>query len=138
MENATPTGAEFVSAFIQNSPFGVQLGLRLDHIEPDHARLVLPYAETSTTYADVVHGGAISTLVDVAGTAAAWSAAEPTEAPRGATIGLSVDFLRPARGADLVADARVLRRGRSVCFIEVDVTLDGELVAKGLVTYKLG
>jgi uncharacterized protein (TIGR00369 family) len=132
------TGAEFVSAFIRNSPFGVRLGLRLDNIERDRVRLVLPYADDNVTYADVIHGGAISTLIDVAATAAAWSAAEPSDSPRGATIGLSIDFLRAARGADLIADARVMRRGRSVCFVEVDVALDGELVAKGLVTYKLG
>src|SRR5919197_970201 len=73
-----------------------------------------------------------------AASAAAWSAAEPTDAPRGATIGLSVDFLRAARAGDLEAGARVLRRGRSVCFCEVDVRLGDELVAKGLVSYKLG
>jgi acyl-coenzyme A thioesterase PaaI-like protein len=36
-----------------------------------------------------------------------------------------------------VADARVLRRGRSVCFCEVDVRDGDDLVAKGLVSYKL-
>jgi acyl-coenzyme A thioesterase PaaI-like protein len=39
----------------------------------------------------------------------------------------------------VVADARVLRRGRSLCFCDVDVTdASGTLVAKGIVTYKLG
>jgi uncharacterized protein (TIGR00369 family) len=129
---------EFVTAFVRNSPFGKGIGLRLEEIEPDRARLVLPFDSAVTTYADVVHGGAVSTLVDVAATAAAWSGAEPTDAPRGATIGLTVDFLRAAVGTDLAAEARVIRRGRSVCFCEVDVTGGEELVAKGLVTYKLG
>jgi uncharacterized protein (TIGR00369 family) len=129
---------DFITEFMRQSPFGTRLGLRLDGIEPDRARVVLPYAEAVTTYADVVHGGAVSTLVDVAATAAAWSAAEPTEAPRGATVGLSVDFLRAARGGDLEADARVIRRGLSLCFCEVDVRLGDDLVAKGLVSYKLG
>ena len=129
---------DFITEFMRQSPFGTRLGLRLDGIEPDRARVVLLYAYAVTTYADVVHGGAVSTLVDVAATAAAWSAAEPTEAPRGATVGLSVDFLRAARGGDLEADARVIRRGRSLCFCEVDVRLGDDLVAKGLVSYKLG
>jgi uncharacterized protein (TIGR00369 family) len=129
---------DFVTEFMRHSPFGSGLGLRLEHIEKDRARVVLPYDESVTTYADIVHGGAVSTLVDVAATAAAWSAAEPTGTPRGATIGLSVDFLRAARAGDLEADARVIRRGRSICFCEVDVRLGDELVAKGLVSYKLG
>ena len=128
---------DFVTEFMRHSPFGRGLGLRLEHIENDRARVVLPYDESVTTYADIVHGGAVSTLVDVAATAAAWSAAEPTDTPRGATIGLSVDFLRAARAGDLEADARVIRRGRSIC-CEVDVRLDDALVAKGLVSYKLG
>jgi len=129
---------DFVTEFMRHSPFGTGLGLRLEHIENDRARVVLPYDESVTTYADIVHGGAVSTLVDVAATAAAWSAAEPTDTPRGATIGLSVDFLRAARAGDLEADARVIRRGRSICFCEVDVRLGDALVAKGLVSYKLG
>jgi uncharacterized protein (TIGR00369 family) len=129
---------DFVTEFMRRSPFGTGMGLRLAHIETDRVRVVLPYAEAVTTIADVVHGGAVSTLVDVAATAAAWSGAEPTDNPRGATIGLTVEFLRAARGVDLTAEGRVLRRGRSVCFCEVDVTGGGELVAKGLVSYKLG
>ena len=44
------------------------------------------------------------------------------------------------RAQALVADARVIRRGSSLCFCEVKVTGadDDALVAAGLVTYKLG
>jgi acyl-coenzyme A thioesterase PaaI-like protein len=58
---------------------------------------------------------------------------------RGTTVGMSVDFLSAARSQDLTATARVLRRGSSLCFCEVEVAGgDGRLVAKALVTYKLG
>jgi acyl-coenzyme A thioesterase PaaI-like protein len=50
-----------------------------------------------------------------------------------------VSFVAAARAQDLVADARVVRRGKTICFCEVDVTDGGDTtVAKGLVTYKLG
>ena len=53
-------------------------------------------------------------------------------------MGLTVDFVAAGRG-DLVADARVLRRGGSLCFCDVEVAdADDRLVAKALVTYKLG
>ena len=58
-----------------------------------------------------------------------------------ATVGDVVhgDFVASARGQEVTADARVIRRGKSLCFCEVDVTdAHGSLVAKGLVTYKLG
>jgi uncharacterized protein (TIGR00369 family) len=139
MANSDPAGAELVRGFMEHSPFGRLLGLRLEAIEDDRVELVLPFREEMATYGDVVHGGAISTLVDVAATAAAWSAAEPESVTKGATVGFSVSLLRAARGQDLRADARVVRRGRSICFCEVDVVdAEGRGVAKGLVTYKLG
>jgi acyl-coenzyme A thioesterase PaaI-like protein len=71
---------------------------------------------------------------------ASWSAIEFEQPPRGTTVGLTVDFVSAARAQDLIADARVLRRGSSLCFCEVKVRGAGDesLVASGLVTYKLG
>ncbi|MDX6632524.1 MAG: hypothetical protein QOG26_529, partial [Solirubrobacterales bacterium] len=125
-------GAALMREFLAHSPFARELGLALDSIEADRAELVLPFREGLATYADVVHGGAICALVDVAATAAAWSDIEPSASPQGATVGLTVDFLRAARGVDLRARARVVRRGRQLCFCDVEVIRpDEELVAKG-------
>ena len=73
------------------------------------------------TVGDLVHGGAISSLVDTAATLAAWSGLESLDNVRGTTISLAVTFMSAARGSDLVADARVVRRGKTICFCEVDV-----------------
>jgi uncharacterized protein (TIGR00369 family) len=131
--------ADVLAAYIEHSPFAAHLGLRTEAIEPDHVRLALPFQERLVTVGDVVHGGAISSLVDTAATVAAWSGLESVENARGTTISLTVTFVAAARGRDLVADARVVRRGKTICFCEVDVE-DGEgaTVAQGLVTYKLG
>lgn len=131
------TRADLVEAFIPNSPFVGHLGMRLTALEQDRAELVLPFDEELATIGDVVHGGAIATLIDTAGMAAAWAdRSEPGEAA-GSTIGMSVDFVAAARGEDLTANATVIRRGRSLCFCEVEVTgQDGQVVAKGLVTHR--
>jgi uncharacterized protein (TIGR00369 family) len=131
-------GPALVRGFLDHSPFGQELGIELAALEEDRAELVLRFADRLTTYGDVLHGGAIGTLIDVAATAAAWSNAEVSDSPRGATVSLTVDFLRAARGVDLQAVAEVVRRGSEICFCEVDVReVDGQLVAKALVTYKL-
>jgi len=130
--------ADVLAAYVEHSPFAVHLGLRSEVVEPDHVRLAMPFREELATVGDVVHGGAISTLVDTAATLAAWSGLESLENVRGTTISLAVTFMSAARGSDLVADARVVRRGKTICFCEVDVR-DGETkVAQGLITYKLG
>jgi uncharacterized protein (TIGR00369 family) len=134
-----PSGAEVISQFLLHSPFVRHLGVRLESIEDDHARLVMPYRDELATIGDVVHGGALCALVDTAAMAASWSAHEVSGPLRGTTVGLSVDFVAPARGLQVTADARVVKRGKSLCFCDVDVTdAAGGLVAKGIVTYKLG
>ena len=134
----TPTGAEIITEFLKHSPFVAHLGMRLDHIEPDRVELSMPFHQELVTIGEVVHGGAISSLVDTAAMAAAWSGFDGTGALRGTTVGLSVDFLAAAEASEMRAEATVLRRGKSLCFCEVDVTAADRLVAKGLVTYKLG
>ena len=49
-----------------------------------------------------------------------------------------MDFLAAGSATDLTAEARVVRRGRSMVFIEIDVADSNQLaIAQGLVTYKL-
>ena len=119
-------------------PFALLLGLQIEEIQPESCRMRLPFRPEVRTAGEIVHGGAISTLIDSAGVVAAWS--NVTSSPtRGATANLSVSFLAAAQSTDLLAEARVIRRGRSVVFVEIDVTtLTGEAIAKGLLTYKLG
>jgi uncharacterized protein (TIGR00369 family) len=133
-----PAGAGIMREFIPASPFARHVGIEIESLETDRARLRLPFTEALATMGDLVHGGAVSTLVDTAAMAAAWCTDDVPDALRGTTVGLTVDFVSAGRG-ELAADARVLRRGGSLCFCDVEVLDgDGRLVAKGLVTYKLG
>ena len=130
---------EIITAAITGSPLGRLLGVVLDHAEVDAVRVRLPFETRVTTIGDVVHGGAIAALVDVAATAAAWTDVDMSQSPRGTTVGFTVTFLVAARASDLVAHARVVRRGGSLVTIEVDVRDGGDAsVARALVTYKLG
>jgi uncharacterized protein (TIGR00369 family) len=131
------TRAELVEAFIPQSPFVGHLGMRLTVLEQDRAEMVLPFSDELTTIGDVVHGGAISTLIDTAGMAAAWADRSDPGERSGSTIGLSVDFVAAARAEDVTAKANVIRRGKSLCFCEVEATGEaGQVVAKGLVTHR--
>jgi uncharacterized protein (TIGR00369 family) len=118
--------------------FGILLGARLDHLEDGFCRLVLPFKPELSRGDELVHGGVIAALIDKAGTAAAWSYTDIGEGARGATVGLTVNYLIGANSCDLIAEARVVRRGGSISVIDVEVRNPaGELVAKGPVTYKL-
>jgi uncharacterized protein (TIGR00369 family) len=130
---------ELVRGLIVDSPLGRLLGFEIASVERDLVRVRLPFRSEVTTVGDIVHGGAISALVDTAATAAAWSAADLTGNPRGTTIALTVNFITAARGQDITAQARVIQRGRTITVCEVGVEgEDGKRVASALVTYKLG
>jgi uncharacterized protein (TIGR00369 family) len=121
--------------FLPTSPFVGHLGMRLTDVQPGRATLVMPFAERLIT----IHGGAIASLIDTAAMVAAWSEAEVTGNPRGSTVALTVNYLTAADGEDLQATASVLRRGRSLVYLDIEVRgASGKLVAKGLATYKLG
>jgi len=133
------TSEDLVRSVIVGSPFGTLVGVRPETIEPDRVRLRLPFRPEVTTVGEVVHGGAIASLVDVAATAAVWSGADLATSQRGTTIGFTLNFLAAARGQDLLASATVIHRGRTICVCEVDVRgADGNPVARALVTYKVG
>src|SRR6266404_9464481 len=114
-------GAELIRGFLSVSPFVRHLGMDVVALEPDHATLRLPFTASVVTVGDVVHGGAISALVDTTAMAAAWSTADPPANLRGTTVALSVDFVTAARAQDLTAVGRVIRRGRTLVFCEVEV-----------------
>jgi len=131
-----PPAAEFVRAFVATSPFARRIGLVVVDLSADRAELRLPFDEGNVTVADVVHGGAIATLLDVAVTAAAFCAPEALEASSGATISLTVNYVRAGRG-DLVAVGRAVRRAGGLCFCSAEATdADGRTVAAAIGTYR--
>jgi len=136
--NETPTRREIIEQFIPNSPHAKQLGIRIASLGTDEAVLELPFKPELATIGEVVHGGAIGALIDTAAMAAAWASDEEPESLTGATISLTMDYLTAARG-DLAADARVIRRGRRLCYVRVDVTDGGgAAVAAAQAVYRLG
>ena len=133
------TAEDIVREVIVASPYGRLVGVRLVAVTAGRVEVTLPFRPEVTTVGDVVHGGAIAALIDVAATAAVWSTADPAASTRGTTIGFTVIFLAAGRGQDLTAVATVIQRGRTICVSDVDVrAADATTVARALVTYKLG
>jgi uncharacterized protein (TIGR00369 family) len=131
-----PPAAELVRAFIASSPFSRRVGLEVVDLAADRAELRLPFDEGNVTVAEMVHGGAIATLLDVAVTAAAFCAPEALDATSGATISLTVNYVRAGRG-DLVAVGRAVRRAGGLCFCDAEATdADGRTVATAMGTYR--
>lgn len=131
-------GAALMRQFVPSSPFAALLGVRVVETADGRAVLELPWRAELATMGATAHGGAVATLLDTAAMVAAWCGAPEPDALRGSTASLSVNYLASAEAADLTATAQVLRRGRSLTHVEVDVVAAGLPVAKGLVAYRVG
>lgn len=117
---------------------GGLLGMTVDLAVEGRCVVRMPTGGDAQNGAGRVHGGAITALIDNAATAAAWSYKNLGKDARGTTISLTCNFLDASKASDLIADARVTRRGRSTVFVEIHVAdTDDKAVAQGLVTYKL-
>lgn len=116
------------------SPMARDLGLRLEQAGPDLTILRMPFRPENITFEDVIHGGAIATLIDVAA-AAGFVAGARNDLVGGVTSTMFISYLSAARSCDLLAEARPLRRGRAQTTCEVTVLNPArDLIARGIVT----
>ncbi len=112
------------------------LGANLRRVEPGAIDIVLPFREELTQQNGYLHAGILTTIAD---SACGYSAC--TLMPAGADV-LSVEFkvnlLRPAMGEMFVAEARVLKAGKTLTVARCDVhawtAAESKLVATMLAT----
>jgi uncharacterized protein (TIGR00369 family) len=119
------------------SYFSNVVGIEVDELRRDYARMRLPWRSELNQPAGLIHGGAIAALVDTVVVPAIGTAYD--DARPFSTIEMSVRYLGPVRQEDLVAEGWVTRRGKRVVFCEVDVrTAGGVQVATGQLIYVVG
>ncbi|SNR62629.1 PaaI family thioesterase [Puniceibacterium sediminis] len=111
--------------FIESIPHAGALGLTVTHIGDGTAEIVMPYNPRLIGDPDtgVIHGGAVSALMDTCGGAAVIS--HPQSPGGTATIGLRIDYMRAATpGQSITARATCHHITRSVAFVRAIATDD--------------
>ena len=112
------------------------VGLRLEEVRLDYARMRLAYRRELDQPQGVVHGGALATLADTVVVPAIGSAYDDRRALL--TIAMTIQYLDAVVREDVVAEGWVEKRGRSTCFCRVELrTASGVLVATASVVYKV-
>jgi uncharacterized protein (TIGR00369 family) len=110
------------------------IGLQLEEVRTDYARMRLPYRSELTQPAGVMHGGALVTLIDTVVVPAVGSYYD--EMMDLFTISLTTNFIGPVIDDDPVAEGWVERRGRTTIFCRVEVrTATKGLVANASLVY---
>ena len=104
--------------FIEALPHSRVLGMSLSWIGDGEAEITMPYDERliGDPLTGVIHGGAVSALMDTCGGASVVS--HPDAPAYTATIDLRIDYMRAARpGQRIYARAECHRLTRSVAFV---------------------
>ena len=120
---------------LAGSPFSEHLGLTVVEWSPGRALVSLEITDNLRNRRGDAHGGVTATLLDAALGIACRSHTD--EWMSEGTVTLNVQFIEPAQGT-LLAEARLLRAGRTVAFAEGEVRdQKGTIVAKATATFKI-
>ncbi len=127
--------ADYKAEFDTN-PYHQSLGVTVVERRPSYGRIVLKKDQnTPGGIGGSVHGGVLAAMVDIAMLVAIFAESREGEVPAG-TAELSITYLRQAHGDNIYASATVVKRGRQLSLIEVDITDDDErLCARGRTLY---
>jgi uncharacterized protein (TIGR00369 family) len=130
----TPVELERVEGALARVPFARLLGISLGEFRRGEATLHMDARPELMQNNGIMHGGAIASLLDTATAFAILTLLNPDQTT--ATVELTIHYLRPILHGKVTAHARVLRSGRRLATITVDVTNGaGELAATAITTY---
>lgn len=120
----------------ENTSFAEWVGTELLSTEEGRAVARLQAEEWHLNAMGAVHGGLLSTLIDVSMAEALTTIAEEGEQPF--TIQLTVNYMKPAKPGTLTSTAEVRMGGERVTIVEAEVVQEGEddeIVALATGTY---
>jgi uncharacterized protein (TIGR00369 family) len=133
-------------------PFNRMLGLRMGEIHPECVTMSFDMKPEliGNYFYGILHGGVISSVLDMAGGVAIMIAAvqkrqgqtlEELAAILGkaSTINLHIDYIRPGKGETFTAKAYLVQSGNKISFARMELFNEKSLlIANGTGTYLVG
>ncbi|MDX6532072.1 MAG: hypothetical protein QOH41_4362 [Blastocatellia bacterium] len=113
-------------------PYAKLIGLELGEISPGAVSIHLGVRNDLKQNQGVIHGGAVASLIDTAAAFAVLTQLDMNE--RVSTTDLTIHYLRPASSGRLTAEARIVRGGRRLFVLSVEVRNDQQILVATAVT----
>lgn len=133
-DSLTPLQTERLQEAFKRVPFAHLLQLELGHMRHGAATLHMEVRDELRQNNGVVHGGVIASLVDTAAAFAILTILEKDQTST--TVDLTIHYLRPLLEGRATAHARVVRAGRRILTITVEVLNESEtIVATALTSF---
>lgn len=118
-------------------PYHELLGIRLVEWRDGFARVVCDSGPGHLNRSGIVHGGVILSLIDQAAAFAGLWCSVPGNMRKAVTIDLDCRFTGQVSGGEVVAEGKLISRGRNIFFARTEVFNDkGEMVAFGASTHR--
>jgi uncharacterized protein (TIGR00369 family) len=143
---------QIASYWNDNMPFNQLLGLKITHFNSEESEIRFSWQDKliGNPMQKILHGGVTASALDLAGgVVAAANIIEQLEETSAekihqslsklGTIDLRTDFLRPGRGEEFIATARIIRSGSKVAVARMELHNEqGDHIAFGTGTYMVG
>lgn len=137
MSEINPTARAIVDSAL-NEPYCRFLGVSAMEIEAGKVRLQLPYRDEVSNPGRQVHGGVMSSMLGIAGRAAALSQVELTPPFSAASAEINVTYLSSAVGESMIASGEVMRRGRELTHVRCALATEaGKPLASAMVIFRV-
>ena len=115
------------------NPFIKFVGIQVPQLGKGYARFLLPFKPDLANSIGLMQGGVIAALADEAVAYALYSLVPAGEMFN--TVEMKINFLGAVQVGEVVAEAHIAKRGRTISLGEFEVRQADRLVAKGLCTY---
>ena len=127
-----------IATRLASNPVVKFMSIGLREVTKGEATLILKYREELQNSMGLLQGGILGVLADVAGGVSLYSVLTDPLKVAIPTVEFKLNFLRPAKGGDLVARGKVVQCGRQIAICQVEVSSEnGLLLATGIFTYMI-
>jgi uncharacterized protein (TIGR00369 family) len=149
MDNSQQFKLDQLSKTFTEIPFNRMLGLQLESITAEQA--VMSFSMKQELIGNylygILHGGVISSVLDMAGGILVMSAAIYKHTDKSlemladilgkcSTVNLQINYLRPGRGEQFTAKSQLVKVGNKISFVQMELYNDAKLlIATGNGTY---
>src|SRR3954467_9543051 len=128
MATMLEVGRQMVSGERELFPIARLLGMKMTALQPGLSVFAMQADERHHNPLGTLHGGVYTDLADAA---MGWAYAATLAEGESFTIELKINFLRAVRQATLTAEAKVVKAGSTLGYVECEVKDEqGRLVAK--------
>jgi uncharacterized protein (TIGR00369 family) len=133
-DSSTSTYLQWLKNEFEGSPFWNHMGMTFERLEPGDVIIQMPVKGELLNSNSVMHGGAITSILD----SIIGATIRSTREVRVATISLTTQFIAPVTEGTLFATATIINPGKRIQYVESRVTNEkDETIGTALGTFAI-